>query len=85
LHVGLEHIHNMFQISQLRKYVPDPNYAIITELIEVIKDLAYEEQPVQIVDRMIKQLCNKQIPLKVLWANHTSLKATWQTEDMKVK
>jgi len=32
-------------------------------------------------------LCNKQIPLvKVLWSNHTSQEATWETEEkMKAK
>jgi len=36
---------------------------------------------------MIKQLRNKQIPLmKVLWSNHTSQEATWETkEEMKAK
>ena len=47
----------------------------------------YEERPIQILDRKIKQLHNKQIPLvKVLWTNHTSQEATWETdEEMKAK
>ena len=61
--VELEYVHNMFHISKLRKYIPDINHAIVTEPIEVTKDIAYEECPVQIVDHRIKQLCNKQIPL----------------------
>jgi len=67
LSVELEHVHNVFHISQLRKYTPDPNHAIVSEPIEITADLVYEEQPIQILDRRIKQLRNKQIPLvKVL-------------------
>jgi len=67
--------------------MPDPDYTIVSEPIEITKDLVYEEHPVQILDRRIKQLRNKQIPLiKVLWTNHTSQEATWETEEaMKTK
>ena len=85
--VNLKHVHNIFHISQLRKYVLDPDHAIITEPIEVIEDLAHEEHAVQILDRRIKQLPNKPIPLaKTLWANYNSSEATWKIEgDMKAK
>jgi len=73
LSMEIEHVHNVFHISQLRKYTLDPNHAIVSEPIEITADLVYEEQPIQILDRRIKQLCNKQIPLvKVLWSNHRS-------------
>jgi len=29
--VELEHVHNVFHISQLKKYVSNPNYVIKTE------------------------------------------------------
>ena len=78
----LEHVHNVFHISQLRKYIPDPNHTIVSEPVDIAEDLVYEEHPVQILDRRIKQLRNKQIPLvKVLWTNHTSQEATWETEE----
>ena len=67
LPVELEYIHNVFYVSQLRKYVPDPNHVIVPEFIEVTEDLVYEERQVQMLDRMTRQLCNKQTPLvKVL-------------------
>ena len=50
LPVELEHMHNMFHISQLRKYTPDPT----SEHIEITVDLMYEEQSIQILDRRIK-------------------------------
>jgi len=57
--VDLEHVHNVFHVSQLRKYVSDPDHAIIDETIAISEDLAYEEHPIQILDRKVKQLCNK--------------------------
>jgi len=87
LPVELEHMHKVFHISQLRKYVPDPDHTIVTKSIKITEDLVYEELPVQILDCRIKQLRNKQIPLiKVLRTNHTSQEVTWETEGaMKTK
>ena len=47
LPVDLEHVHNVFHMSQLRKCVPDPGHAIITERLELTKDMAYGEQPIR--------------------------------------
>jgi len=82
LPLELECMYNVFHISQLRKYIPDPDHTIVYEPIEITEDLVFEERPVQILDYRIKQLHNKQIPLvKVLWANHTFQEATWETEE----
>ena len=52
--MDLEHVHNMFHVSQLRKYILNPNHAIVTEPIEVTEDLVYNEHPVQIIDHKTK-------------------------------
>ena len=45
-------------------------------------DYTYEERPIQIVNRRIKKLMNKEIPLvKVDWQNHGGFYATWERED----
>ena len=75
--MGLEHVHNVFYIFQLRKYIPDLDHNIISEPIEITEDLVHEVHPVQILDWGIKQLRNKEILLlKVLCTNHTSQEAT---------
>ena len=75
--VELEHVHNVFHVSQLRKYILDLDHTIISEPIEIIGDVVYEKHLVKILICRIKQLRNKQIPLvKVLWTNHTSQEAT---------
>ena len=87
LPIELEHVRNVFHVSQLQKYVPDSNHIIITEPVEIAKNLMYEEHPVQILDYRVKQLRNKSIPLvKVLWTKHNSSEVTWETEeDMRSK
>ena len=66
----LPRVHNVFHVSQLRKYVPDPSHVIETDPVQLQEDLSYEEQPLQILDRREKQLHKKVVPLvKVLWAN----------------
>ncbi|KAL5569385.1 hypothetical protein UlMin_025960 [Ulmus minor] len=52
----LSSIHNLFHVSMLKKYIPDPTHVWEYELIEVHEDLTYEEQPVQILDRKEKTL-----------------------------
>jgi len=46
LPVELKHMHNMFHISQPRKYIPDPNHTIVSEPLEITEDLIYEERPI---------------------------------------
>ena len=60
-------VHNVFHISMLRKYIPDSSHVLETPEIELRDDLSYEEQPVQILGREEKEICNKTVSLvKVL-------------------
>ena len=79
----LSRVHNVFHISMLRKYIPDPSHVLETPEIKLRDDLSYEEQPVQILGREEKELRNKTISLvKVLWRNHLVEEATWEREDL---
>ena len=42
----LENIHNVFHVSMLRRYRLDPSHVFSSEVIELIPDLTYEEEPV---------------------------------------
>ena len=60
-------VHNVFHISMLRKYIPDSSHVLETPEIELRDDLSYKEQPVQILGREEKEICNKTVSLvKVL-------------------
>ncbi|XP_043809118.1 uncharacterized protein LOC122722473, partial [Manihot esculenta] len=79
----LDRIHNVFHISMLRRYRSDPSHVISAETIDVQADLTYEEEPVKILAREMKELRNKKIPLvKVLWRNHKAEEATWESEEV---
>ncbi|XP_056688567.1 uncharacterized protein [Spinacia oleracea] len=82
LPTDLEKVHNVFHVSMLRKYVPDPSHVISHEPLALRNDLTYEEKPIEILDRREKRLRNKVIPMvKGLWANHLTSEATWEVED----
>ena len=79
---SLSGVHNVFHVSMLRKYISNPSHILSNEPLELSQDLSYEERPVQILDRRVKELRNKKIQLiKVLWRNQSVEEATWERED----
>ena len=79
---NLEKIHNVFHVSMLWRYRSDPSHVVFSETIELKLDLTYEEEPAEILAREVKELRNKKIPLvKVLWRNHKTEEATWESEE----
>ncbi|XP_050207407.1 uncharacterized protein LOC126656828 [Mercurialis annua] len=85
LPVDMSHVHPVFHISMLRKYIPDPSHIIQPQAVEVNEELSYEEQPVEIVDTQLRKFHTKDISMvKVLWRNHLVEECTWETEaDMR--
>ena len=78
----LDRIHDVFHVSMLRKYIPNPSNVLTEQPVEIQENLTYEEEPVQILDRREQVLRNKTIPLvKVLWRSHTVEEATWEHEE----
>ncbi|KAA3452486.1 DNA/RNA polymerases superfamily protein [Gossypium australe] len=75
-------IHNVFHVSMLRRYRSDPSHVIPLAEIEIRPDMSYEEEPIKILAREVKQLRNKDIALvKVLWQKHGIEEATWEQEE----
>ena len=82
-HPELEKIHNVFHVSMLRRYRLDPSHVVSLETIEIIPDLTYEKEPVEILAREVKELLKKLIPLvKVMWRNHKTEESTWENEEV---
>ncbi|XP_012468844.1 uncharacterized protein LOC105786921 [Gossypium raimondii] len=78
----LDRIHDVYHVSILRRYRSNPTHIVPVEEIEVRLDLTFEEEPVQILERYVKVLRSKSIPLvKVLWRIHSFEEATWEPED----
>ena len=79
---SLAGVHNVFHVSMLQKYVPDPSHIIELATLRIREDLTYEEHPVQIVDRKDQVLRRRTIPyVKVQWSHHSEREATWELEE----
>ena len=80
---ALSRLHNIFHVSMLRRYVPDPSHILNYEPLQVKENLSYEEVPIQILDHKEQVLRNKTINLvKVLWRNHSIEEASWERKDV---
>ena len=81
LPLKLAKLHDVFHVSMLRRYRSDPPHILPIQDIQVQEDFTFKEEPKAILDREIKQLRNKQVPLvKVLWKHHGMEEATWEPE-----
>ncbi|KEH17491.1 Pol polyprotein/retrotransposon, putative [Medicago truncatula] len=83
---SLSNLHNVFHVSQLRKYVHDLSHGIQVDDVEVRDNLTVETWPVRIECRDWKRLRGKEIVLvKVIWVGQPGESATWEAESrMKV-
>ncbi|CAL9014110.1 unnamed protein product [Prunus brigantina] len=78
----MSRLHDVFHVSMLRKYIPDPSHVLEEQPIELAENLTYVEQPVQILDWKTQVLRTREIPLvKVLWRSHNVEEATWEPKD----
>ena len=59
----LSHVHNVFYVSILRKYVSDPQHVIDFQSLEVKENVSYEEMPINILELKEKILRSRSIPL----------------------
>jgi hypothetical protein len=54
-------VHNVFHVSLLKKYVPDPNHIINWTVIQVDYEGNFQVESVYILDQKVKLLRNKAI------------------------
>ena len=79
---SLSAMHPVFYVSMLQRYVPDTSHWLQYEELDVRPDLSYEEEATRILDRFVKTLRRKEVPLvKVLWSRQRVEEATWERED----
>ncbi|XP_058784203.1 uncharacterized protein LOC131658973 [Vicia villosa] len=65
---NIANLHDVFHMSQLRKYVSDPSHVIQVDDVHVRDNLTVETMHVRIVNRDMKVLRGKEIALvKVVW------------------
>ena len=76
-------VHEIFHVSMLRKYTPNPTHVVDWGQIEVDTDGTFEEGPVCILDSRDQVLRRKTVRLvRVLWRHNRVEESMWEREDM---
>ena len=75
-------VYEVFHVSMIRKYTPDPAHIVDWGQIEVDTDGTFEEGPMCILDSRDLVLRRKTLRLvRVLWWHYGVEESTWECED----
>ncbi|GJV05365.1 putative reverse transcriptase domain-containing protein [Tanacetum coccineum] len=78
----LSNVHSTFHISNLKKCLSDESLVILMKELRLDDKLNFVEEPVEIMDREVKQLKQSRIPIiKVRWNSKRGPEFTWERED----
>ncbi|GJR59285.1 putative reverse transcriptase domain-containing protein [Tanacetum coccineum] len=75
-------VHDTFHVSNLKKCLADVNLHVPLEEVKIDDKLHFVEEPTEIMDREVKKLKKRRIPiLKVRWNSRRGPEFTWEQED----
>jgi hypothetical protein len=76
-------VHDIFHISQLKKYLKAHVDVVLPKVSPLETDLTYPEHPIKILDQKSCVTRRKTIKFyKIQWSNHTIEEATWESENL---
>ncbi|KAD4888685.1 hypothetical protein E3N88_20758 [Mikania micrantha] len=82
----LDGVHNVFHVLNLKKCLSDETLIVPLDEIQVDEQLRFVEEPVEIMDREVKQLKQSKIPIvKVRWNSKRGPEFTWEREDQMMR
>nr|GFA35683.1 putative reverse transcriptase domain-containing protein [Tanacetum cinerariifolium] len=75
-------VHDTFHVSNLKKCLADVNLHVPLDEVKVDDKLCFVEEPIEILDRGVKKLKRRWIPIgKVRWNSRRGPEFTWEQED----
>jgi hypothetical protein len=75
-------VHNVFQVSQLKKCLRVPDQTIEVTNVALEPNLTYSEHPIRVLDQKDRITQRRTLKFyKILWNQHTEDEATWETQD----
>lgn len=78
----LSNIHDTFHVSNLKKCLLDESLIIPMKELQLDDKLNFIEEPIEIMDREVKNLKHHWIPIvKVCWNSKRGPEYTWEQED----
>ncbi|GKD19112.1 putative reverse transcriptase domain-containing protein, partial [Tanacetum coccineum] len=78
----LSNVHSTFHVSNLKKCLSNESLVIPMKELRLDDKLNFVEEPIEIMDREVKQLRQSRIPIvKVRWNSKRGPEFTWERED----
>ncbi|GJZ95638.1 hypothetical protein Tco_0667972 [Tanacetum coccineum] len=78
----LSNVHGTFHVSNIKKCLSDESLIILMKELRLDDKLNFMEEPIEIMDREIKQLRQSRIPIvKVRWNSKRGPEFMWERED----
>nr|GEX53574.1 putative reverse transcriptase domain-containing protein [Tanacetum cinerariifolium] len=75
-------VHDTFHVSNLKKCLAEPDVQAPLEETEIDENLHFVKEPIEIVERDVKKIKRRRIPLvKVRWNSRQGSEYTWERED----